>query len=140
MIAARPDGYQIRADGVPAQRVHHWLSTDSYWATGRDLDTVTRAIANSLTYGVFDPAGDLVGVARAVTDQATFAWLADVYIDRAHRGRGLGTWLVGELAAALRAQGVRRLVLATRDAHGVYASVGFTPLRSPDRWMEIDLR
>jgi len=135
-----PDGYTIRTDGVPAQRVHHWLSTDAYWAAGRDLDTVTRALAASLVYGLFDATGDLVGVARAVTDGATFAWIADVYVDRAHRGRGLGTWLVEELTAALRAAGVRRLVLATRDAHEVYARVAYAPLRWPERWMEIDLR
>ena len=135
MIARRDDGYEIRTEGISVDLVHHWLSTDSYWASGRPRDVVARALAGSLTYGVFAPDGALAGVARAVTDGATFAWIADVYIDRAHRGRGLGTWLVGELAGELRAAGVYRLVLATRDAHEVYARVGFAPLAAPQDWM-----
>ncbi len=99
-----------------------------------------RALANSLVLGVFSPEGEQVGVARAVTDEATFGWICDVYIDRAHRGRGLGTWLVGELTRELLDRGVLRVMLATRDAHGVYAKIGYRPLAEPSRWMEIDRR
>ena len=78
-------------------------------------------------------------MARVVTDRATFAWLCDVYVDPAERGRGLGTWLAGAVRDHLAELGVRRIVLATADAHGVYAKVGFTPV-DPDRWMQLDQR
>lgn len=139
-IAERADGYRIRADGIDPDLVHHWLSTDSYWAAGRSHERVTASLTNSLVYGVFNPAGLQVGVARAVTDHATFAWICDVYVDRAHRGRGLGTWLVGELTRGLLDSGVPRLLLATLDAHAVYAKSGFVPLGAPERWMENDRR
>ena len=140
MIEERPDGYSIAAEGIDGDLVHHWIATDSYWALGRAADRMATALANSLTYGLFSPSGALVGVARAVTDQATFAWICDVYVDRAHRGLGLGTWLVGRLTRDLTDAGITRVMLATRDAHGVYAKIGFTPLAAPERWMEIDRR
>ncbi len=136
----RADGYEIRPDGLDVDRIHHWLSTDAYWSPGRTRETVEATLAASTALGAFAPDGGQVAFARAVTDGATFAWIADVYVDRAHRGRGLGTWLVGTLCARLRERGVYRLVLATRDAHGVYARLGFGPLARPERWMEIDRR
>jgi GNAT superfamily N-acetyltransferase len=121
--------------------VHRWLSTDAYWALGRPRDVVERSIAGSLNYGLYGPAGGRqVGFARAVTDRVTFAWLCDVYIDPEHRGTGLGTWLVGAVRDDLQALGIRRLLLATADAHAVYAKLGFISLADPDRWMEIDAR
>jgi GNAT superfamily N-acetyltransferase len=120
--------------------IHRWLSTDAYWAPDRPYEVVARSLANSVCLGAFSATGEQVGFARAVTDSATFAWIADVYVDPAHRGRGLGRRLVGQLRDDLQAGGVYRLVLATKDAHGVYAKLGFTPLGAPDRWMEIDLR
>lgn len=121
--------------------MHRWLSTDAYWALGRPRDVMAKAVAGSLNYGLFRPVdGQQVGFARAVTDHATFGWLCDVYVDRAERGAGLGGWLVGAVRDDLWARGVRRLLLATADAHGVYARLGFTPLTDPDRWMEIDAR
>ncbi len=134
----RDDGYEIRTDGLDTDRIYEWLSTDAYWAVGRPREAVERSLANSLCLGVFAPAGEQVAIARAVTDLATFAWIADVYVDRAHRARGIGTWLVGSLGEELRDRGVPRLLLATRDAHGVYASLGYSPLAHPDRWMEMD--
>ncbi|GAB3388550.1 GNAT family N-acetyltransferase [Micromonospora halotolerans] len=137
-----PDGYLLSTDPdrLDLDRVHHWLSTDAYWALGRDRDTVARAFAGSIGFGVYRPGdGRQVAVARVVTDRATFAWLCDVYVDRAERGRGLGTWLAGAARDHLAEWGVRRIVLATADAHGVYAKVGFTPVE-PDRWMAYDQR
>jgi GNAT superfamily N-acetyltransferase len=78
-----------------------------------------------------------VAFARVVTDSVTFAWLCDVYVDRAERGRGLGTWMVGAIRDELSTRGVRRILLATADAHGVYAKLGFTPLAELDWWMEL---
>jgi GNAT superfamily N-acetyltransferase len=133
------DGYTLSTDPsrLDLDRVHTWLSTDAYWALGRPRDLVERAFASSLPFGVYRPDGTQVAVARVVTDLATFAWLCDVYVDRAERGRGLGTWLVGAVRDELAALGVRRILLATNDAHDVYAKIGFTPLAEPDRWMEL---
>ncbi|MCI4063790.1 GNAT family N-acetyltransferase [Micromonospora sp. R77] len=138
----RPDGYQLStaADRLDLDLVHRWLSTDAYWALGRDRETVARAFAGSLGFGVYRPGdGRQVAVARVVTDRATFGWLCDVYVDRAERGRGLGTWLAGAVRDHLAELGVRRILLATADAHGVYGKLGFT-LVAPDRFMEWDQR
>jgi GNAT superfamily N-acetyltransferase len=135
----RDDGYQLTsdADRLDVGLVHEWLSTDAYWALGRSRDTMDRSVAGSLVYGVYRPGdGRQVAFARVVTDSATFAWLCDVYVDRAERGRGLGTWMVGAVRDHLAGLGVRRVLLATDDAHGVYARLGFTPLAEPGRWME----
>ncbi|MFR9776022.1 GNAT family N-acetyltransferase [Micromonospora sp. MS34] len=138
----RPDGYQLSTDPtrLDLDRVHHWLSTDAYWALGRDRDTVERAFAGSIGFGIYRPGdGRQVAVARVVTDRATFAWLCDVYVDPGARGRGLGTWLAGAVRDHLAELGVRRILLATLDAHGVYAKVGFTPVVS-EHWMQLDQR
>jgi GNAT superfamily N-acetyltransferase len=134
------DGYRLRDDGLDIDLIHRWLAEDSYWAAGRARETVARSLRHSYCLGAFTDEGRQVGVARSVTDWATFAWIADVYIDREHRGRGLGRWLVGELRERLEAAGVPRLVLATKDAHGVYQALGFAPLARPERFMEIDKR
>jgi len=142
MRKQREDGYEI--DTAPGRldvpRIHEWLSTDAYWALGRPAEVVARSIRHSLCFGIYDRDGDQVGVCRVVTDEATFAWLCDVYVDRAARGRGLGTWLVQVVREHLLDMGLQRIILATLDAHGVYATAGFVPLAKPDRWMEIDLR
>ncbi|WCN81922.1 GNAT family N-acetyltransferase [Micromonospora sp. LH3U1] len=139
----RTDGHLLSTDParLDLDLVHHWLSTDAYWALGRDWETTARAFAGSLPFGVYRPEdGSQVAVARAVTDGATFAWLCDVYVDRAARGRGLGGWLAGAVSDHLAELGVRRILLATNDAHQVYAGVGFTPLDVPERWMQLDRR
>lgn len=143
LTLTRPDGYQLCTDPerLDLARVHQWLSTDAYWALGRTREQVDRAFAGSLGYGVYRPVdGRQVAVARVVTDRTTFGWLCDVYVDPAERGRGLGTWLVGAVRDHLDDLGVRRILLATHDAHGVYAQVGFTPLPKPEQWMQLDRR
>jgi predicted GNAT family acetyltransferase len=132
--------YEIRTDGMDVDRIYHWLSTDAYWAPGRTREMVATSLANSYCLGAFVEDGTQVALARAVTDWTTFAWIADVYVDRAHRGQGLGTRLVDQLRATLQEAGIPRIVLATKDAHGVYAKIGFAALRWPERWMEIDRR
>ncbi|WBC13565.1 GNAT family N-acetyltransferase [Micromonospora sp. WMMA1998] len=138
----RADGYQLSTDPdrLDLDRVHAWLATDAYWALGRERETVARAFAGSIGFGVYRPGdGRQVAVARVVTDRATFAWLCDVYVDRAERGRGLGTWLAGGVRDHLAELGLRRILLATLDAHGVYGKLGFQPVAA-DRYMELDQR
>ncbi|MCQ9181412.1 GNAT family N-acetyltransferase [Streptomyces sp. IBSBF 2953] len=133
-----PDGYEISADPdrIDVGRVHRWLSSDAYWAIGRTLDRHERAVAGSLNFGVYDTAsGEQVAYARVVTDHATFAWLCDVYVDPAVRGKGIGTAMAVAVRDHLGPYGLRRILLATHDAHGVYEKAGFRPLAAPDRWM-----
>jgi GNAT superfamily N-acetyltransferase len=136
-----PDGYVFSSDPalLDADLVYTWLSTDAYWALGRPRETVDKSFAGSLVFGVYRAEGDgggQVAFARVVTDGATFAWLCDVYVDRSERGRGLGTWMVEQVREELGRLGVRRILLATLDAHAVYAKLGFQPLAEPDRMME----
>lgn len=138
-----PDGYLLSTDParVDAPRVHRWLSTDAYWALGRERDKQDRAIRESLNFGVYEEgSGEQVAYARVVTDFATFAWLCDVYVDRSVRGKGLGTALVVAVREHLRPYGPRRLLLATQDAHGVYEKAGFAGLAHPERWMALLFR
>lgn len=135
-----PEGYEMSADPgrVDVGRVHTWLSTDAYWAIDRPREKQERAIEGSLNFGVYEVgSGEQVAYARVVTDRATFAWLCDVYVDRSARGKGLGTALVGAVREHLRAFGLRRVLLATHDAHGVYEKVGFRALDKPDQWMAL---
>lgn len=135
-----PDGFEISTDParLDAGLIHRWLSEDSYWALGRSRERHDRAIAGSLNFGVYNSAsGAQVGYARVVTDGATFAWLCDVYVSRAVRGKGLGKALVAAVGDHLAAQGVRRVILATTDAHGLYAKAGFVPLANPGKWMTL---
>lgn len=139
----RDDGYLLSTDParIDLDRVHGWLSTDAYWAKGRSRATIARSIEASTVFGIYRPQdGRQVAFARAVTDSATFAWLCDVYVDPAERGRGLGTWLAVATKAHFQETGVPRVLLATWDAHGVYAKAGYAPLAVPERWMELDLR
>ncbi|GAA2560841.1 GNAT family N-acetyltransferase [Streptomyces levis] len=135
-----PEGYEISTDPsrVDAERVHRWLSTDAYWALGRPREKQDRAIEASLNFGVYDTAsGEQVAYARVVTDRATFAWLCDVYVDPSVRGKGVGTALVTAVREEVRSYGVRRVLLATHDAHGVYEKIGFAPLARPEHWMAL---
>ncbi|MCX4401940.1 GNAT family N-acetyltransferase [Streptomyces sp. NPDC059837] len=135
-----PEGYEISADTarVDIDRVHHWLSTDAYWAIGRSREKQLRAITGSLNFGAYDStSGEQVAYARIITDHATFGWLCDVYVDPSVRGKGLGTALVAAVRDHLEPLGLRRLLLATHDAHGVYAKLGFEPLERPDQWMAL---
>ncbi|MEV6263711.1 GNAT family N-acetyltransferase [Streptomyces sp. NPDC051784] len=135
-------GYVISGDParIDAARVHHWLSTDAYWATGRTREQQDRMMDGSLNFGAYDLAsGEQAAYARVVTDRASFAWICDVYVDRPARGRGLGTRLVTAVRDELAPLGVRRFMLATKDAHGVYARLGFAPLAEPDMWMALQV-
>ncbi|KIQ63300.1 GNAT family N-acetyltransferase [Kitasatospora griseola] len=133
-----PAGYTVSTDPALLDResVHRWLSEDAYWALGRPREKQDRAIDHSLNFGLYEQTSGLqVGYARVVTDHATFAWLCDVYIAPPARGRGLGTALTAAVRDHLAELGLRRLLLATRDAHEVYAKVGFNPLALPEKWM-----
>src|ERR1700759_2790280 len=116
-------------------RTVHEFFTNSYWAQGIPEATVQRSIENSLCFGVYF-GRQQIGFARVVTDRATFAYLADVFILEAYRGRGLSRWLMECIMGHPDLQGLRRWMLAPRDAHKLYAQYGFTPVQKPDRWME----
>ncbi len=111
-------------DRLDLDTIHRWLSEETYWAQGRPRDLMQRSFDNSICFGAY--LGDRqVGFARVVTDRATFAWLADVFIAGEHRGRGYGKALVAAVLAYPELQGLRRWLLATKDAHGLYAQNGF---------------
>ncbi|WP_228975512.1 GNAT family N-acetyltransferase [Streptomyces sp. DH12] len=132
--------YEISTDPARLDRalVHRWLSTDAYWARGRERGRQDRAIDGSLNFGAYDgETGAQAAYARVVTDLATFAWLCDVYVHPAARGGGLGTGLVGAVRDHLAPYGLKRVLLATEDAHGLYARLGFEPLADPGRWMSL---
>jgi GNAT superfamily N-acetyltransferase len=118
-------------------RAHGWIATETYWAEGIPLAVFQKAVANSLTVGAYAGKGEMAAMARVVTDRATFGWICDVFVGQAHRGQGLGKALMAYLMNHPDLQGLRRLHLATRDAHGLYAGFGFTALTGVDRWMEI---
>jgi GNAT superfamily N-acetyltransferase len=121
---------------VDAIAVHRFLSGESYWARGRPFDVQVAAIANSaLVVGAYDPSGAQVGFARMVSDLATFAWLCDVYVLAAHRGGGVGTAMVRLIVEHPDVAGVRLQLLATADAHELYAKFGYAALDEPRRWM-----
>jgi GNAT superfamily N-acetyltransferase len=115
--------------------VHEFL-TNCYWAKGIPAETVRRSIENSICFGVYH-GKQQVGFARVISDQATFAYLADVFVLPPFRGRGLSRWLMECIVAHPDLQGLRRWMLGTQDAHGLYAKYGFTAVKSPEIWMEV---
>jgi len=115
--------------------IHRFLA-GSYWAKGIPRDVVDRSIEGSLAFGVYE--GDAqVGFARAISDFATYAYVADVFVLESHRGRGLALWLMETMRAHPRLQGIRRWNLVTRDAHALYRRVGFRDVENPSRYMEM---
>jgi GNAT superfamily N-acetyltransferase len=114
-----------------------YLSEESYWARGRSRETIVRGIENSLPFGVYKD-GAQVGFARVVTDYATFAWLADVYVLDSERGNGLGKALIEMVIEHAAVRDLPRVMLATADAHGLYEQYGFTPLERVERFMAIE--
>ena len=130
------DGFTVSTEKERLDRgVIHEFLRGSYWAKGIPREVVDRAIENSLCFGLYD--GDaLVGFARVITDNATFGYLADVFVLESHRGRGLATWFMEVVMAHPDLQGIRRWMLVTADAHGLYRKVGFTELSKPERIME----
>jgi GNAT superfamily N-acetyltransferase len=115
--------------------IHGFLAA-AYWSQGMPREVIERAVRGSLCFGLYDGERQ-VGFARVVTDRATFAYLADVFVLESHRGRGLSKLLVAEILGHPSLQGLRRWVLATRDAHSLYGQFGFKPLSAPERFMEL---
>lgn len=129
--------YEINTDRkkLDIAMIHEFLDQRSYWATGRSRETIERSIRNSVSFGIYKGTAQ-VGFARVITDYATFAWVADVFILEEERGKGLSKWLMEVMIAHPKLQKFRRWVLATKDAHELYRRFGFTELKKPERWME----
>lgn len=134
----RKDGYIISTNQELLQFdvIHDFLKT-SYWSPEIPMDIVKRAATGSIAFGIYKDSGEQVGYARVVSDCATFAYLADVFVLDSERGKGLSKWLIQCIQQLPELQHLRRWMLATRDAHGLYAQFGFTPLDNPDIMMQI---
>ena len=130
------DGFIISTDParIDLDLVHGFLAA-SYWAEGIPREVMRRSIEHSLCFGLYHD-GHQIGFARVITDRATFAYLGDVFVLEAFRGRGLARWLLEVIQAHPELQGFRRWVLLTRDAHALYRDAGWTSLAAPDRYME----
>ncbi|HEY9477335.1 MAG TPA: GNAT family N-acetyltransferase [Microbacteriaceae bacterium] len=121
---------------IDREQVHRWLSKHAYWAMGRSCATQDAAIDGSRNFGVYEvDSGRQVAYARVVTDGATFAWLCDVFVAPEWRGKGIGVGLVAGVIAEFEPTVLARMLLATRDAHGLYSKFGFAPLDVPSKWM-----
>ena len=131
--------YRFSADTAAMDRelVHAWLSREAYWALGRTRAVQDAAMDASVNFGMFDvTTGRQLAYARLVTDSVTFAWLCDVFVDPAVRGQGVGVALIENVGVVLDGLNLRRVVLATSTAHGLYAKFGFQTVAAPDNWME----
>jgi GNAT superfamily N-acetyltransferase len=128
---------------LEVEAIHQFLTHDAYWALGRSLEQVKTSIDNSAwCFGVYsgepgEPSSRQVGFARLVSDKVAFGWLCDVFVLPSARGQGLGKWLVEVVVETARASGLRRVVLATRDAAELYRAYGFQVLAQPERWMAL---
>lgn len=133
-----PGGYWVSDDKVllDIDRVHGWMSNESYWAAGRTREATERSIEHSLCVGLYQPDGSgQVGFARMVTDYATFCWLCDVFVDAAHRNNGGGSFLVQAILDHPRVAGLRTVLMAAPE-RSLYRRLGFGELIRPERWME----
>jgi GNAT superfamily N-acetyltransferase len=139
IVERRRDGFVISTDParLDLRAIHNFLASDSYWAKRIPFETFARSAENSLCFGIYDSNEAQVGFARVISDFATFAYIADVFVLDSHRGHGLGKWLMECIQQHPQLQGLRRWVLTTRDAHGLYAQYGFTSPQFPERYMEI---
>jgi GNAT superfamily N-acetyltransferase len=137
MRQAGADGYWVSDDPalIDVPRVHGWISEESYWARGRTYEAMALAIEHSLVFGLYAADGTQAGFARQVTDRATFAWLCDVFVDTAHRGSGLGSFLVHVATSHPDVAGIRQ-VLSTAPERTLYRQFGFDGLAAPERWLE----
>lgn len=138
IVESRRGEFLISTD--PARldlEVIHGFLTNCYWAKGVPREVVARSIEHALCFGVYDGSGTQVGFARVISDFATVAYIGDVFVLETHRGRGLGKWLMECIMRHPALQGLRRWILTTRDAHGLYSRVGFTPVKFPERYMEL---
>jgi len=124
---------------IDVNAIHHYLSTESYWAQGISRAVVQKSVENSLCFGIYKDKKQ-VGFARWITDKATFAYMADVYILKAYRGQGLSKKLMSLMLFHPDLQGLRRYMLATRDAHGLYAQYGFKAIESAENLMAIAVK
>jgi|TARA_R110001583_G_scaffold126504_1_gene278064 GNAT superfamily N-acetyltransferase len=131
-------GYKISSEtnDMDVSVIHGYISR-SYWAENIPLRTMETAINNSLCFGVFTDSGNQVAFARMITDSATFAYLADVFVLEEHRGKGISKWIMKNIIDHPNLQGIRRMALATSDAHGLYEEFGFKALNSPESFMEL---
>ncbi|SDU45086.1 Acetyltransferase (GNAT) domain-containing protein [Stappia sp. ES.058] len=121
---------------IDQEYVVRFLTTVAYWSKGVEPDSIREAMKNSELLGLYDSSGDQIGFARIVTDYALFAYLRDVFVEEAYRGRGLGLWMTETALSHPRLQTVQNWMLATEDAHGVYARAGFHPLKHPEWYMQ----
>lgn len=137
ILEKRKDDYLLSTDKskIDLAAVHEVL-TRSYWSEGIPIDVVKRSIDNSLCFAIYHQ-NKLVAFARVISDFATFAYLADVFVAQDYQGRGLSKWLIQTIVDHPQLQGLRRFTLATRDAHGLYSQFGFKSFARPERWMEI---
>jgi len=137
MRVSGPGGYWISDDPalLDIARVHQWMSQEAYWAKGRAPVVTARAIEHSLSVGLYAPDGTQAGYARFVTDRATFAWLCDVFVDPAHRGQGLGSFLVAQAVGHPDVAEIRQLLMA-EPGRTIYRRLGYGDLLRPERWME----
>jgi GNAT superfamily N-acetyltransferase len=133
----RRGAYLVSTDKarLDLEMIHGFLKT-SYWAAGIPAQAVRRSVENSLTFGLFR-GDEQVGFARVVTDYATFAYLADVFVLESYRGQGLGKWMMEVVFSYPELQDLRRWMLATRDAHGLYRKYGFAEPENPQIFMEM---
>jgi len=138
IVEFRRDPFLISTDrSLLDLDVIHGFLTNCYWAKGIPREVVQRSIEHSLCFGIYDGTGLQVGFARVVSDFATVAYLGDVFVLESHRGRGLSKWIMECIMQHPALQNLRRWILLTRDAHGLYAQFGFTPVKSPERYMEL---
>jgi GNAT superfamily N-acetyltransferase len=135
LLETHRDNFTISTDPsrLDVEAIADMLSR-AYWAQGRTSEMVTRYLQHSLTFGLYDGPRQ-IGLARVISDYTTFAWLCDVFIHEDYRGQGLGKWLMHIVHSHPDLQGLKRWMLATKDAHGLYSQFGWVPLEPPERWM-----
>jgi GNAT superfamily N-acetyltransferase len=133
------DGFWISTafERLDLAAVHLFLSTQAYWCLNIPFERVKKAAENSLNFSLFDGDGRQIGYARVISDRSTIAYLGDVYVLPEYRGRGLSKWLIGTVMQHPELQGLRRWILLTGDAHGLYSQFGWKPVAHPERWMEV---
>ncbi|HEX4851598.1 MAG TPA: GNAT family N-acetyltransferase, partial [Puia sp.] len=136
----RKDKFRIstKKKELDVDYIHHFIAEKSYWAQKVPREIVRKSIEGSVCFGLYD-GKQQIGFARVVTDKATFGYLADVFVDESYRGHGLGVWLMEVIMSHPKLQGFRNWMLSTKDAHGLYAKVGFKPLETPERIMRINV-
>ncbi|EGQ9464848.1 GNAT family N-acetyltransferase [Vibrio parahaemolyticus] len=138
MLRDTMQGFRITTllDDMDLGVIYEFIS-NSYWGKGIPRERLEESLRHSFCFAVLDDENQLVAFARLITDRTTFAYLADVFVVEAHRGKGISKWLISEIVAHPELQGLRRMMLATRDAHGLYEQFGFTPIAPVENFMQI---